>query len=156
MPSTLRQRAGWVVLALAALAVVLAVWAWLTGGFRVYVFGIPLSARGEHRAAAVAGALGALGVLLLDRDLRRTRAAVARGIADGLRLSHWIARHSPQLLTALGLVAATPLAATPAGHVVIFRGVLVRPPPPPLTTPRASGCSLTRVDSSGRDQRVYC
>jgi hypothetical protein len=59
-----------VTLGLATIAALLAVWAFVTGGFRVNVFGIPLSARGGHRAALFAVVLGVIGFVLLDRERR--------------------------------------------------------------------------------------
>lgn len=57
-------------LLVAALSAALALWALLTGGFRVYVFGMPLSVRGELRPALVA-IVCAIAALALDVALRR-------------------------------------------------------------------------------------
>jgi hypothetical protein len=71
-----RLRVARVLLAAAALATILALWAWLTGGFRVHVLGVPVSVRGEHRAAFIALALASIG-LFLHPTLRRRLVALA-------------------------------------------------------------------------------
>ena len=68
--STRRQRIAWMFFATAALSAALSVWAWLTGGFRAHVVGIPVSVRGADRAAVVALALAVIGLCLHD-TLRR-------------------------------------------------------------------------------------
>jgi hypothetical protein len=70
-----RLRVAQVLLAAAALAAVLAMWAWLTGGFRVRALGVPISVRGEHRAAFIALVLAAVG-LYLHSGLRQRLAAL--------------------------------------------------------------------------------
>lgn len=70
------------------LAAVLAAWALLTGGFRVHLFGLPLSVRGASRAALVAAISGAIAFPLLD--LSQTRSArVAVQVLT--RAAPWIA-----------------------------------------------------------------
>ncbi len=71
----MRLRVARALLVAAGLAAILAIWAWLTGGFKVHLFGIPISARGEHRAAFIAVVLAAIG-LFLDAPLRRRIAAM--------------------------------------------------------------------------------
>jgi hypothetical protein len=71
-----RLRVAQVLLGAAGLAALLAIWAWLTGGFRVHLLGVPVSVRGEHRAAFVALALASIG-LFLHEPLRRRAAAFA-------------------------------------------------------------------------------
>src|SRR5687768_3077117 len=66
-----RRRARFAFLILAFLAALLAVWAALTGGFRFHVFGIPISVRGEHRAAFFAVLFAAGAWMLLEPEQRR-------------------------------------------------------------------------------------
>lgn len=75
MSAPLRLRLARVLLAAAALAAALAGWAWLTGGFRVRLLGVPLSVRGEHRAAFVALLLAAIG-FFFHAPLRARAAAI--------------------------------------------------------------------------------
>ena len=58
------RQAATALLAAAAIAIVLAAWAYFTGGFRVHLFGMPISVRGAHRAAVVALVLAGLGLYL--------------------------------------------------------------------------------------------
>jgi hypothetical protein len=88
-------RVARVLLGLAAVAAALAVWAFLTGGFRIHLFGIPLSARGEHRAALIALTLAVIG-FFLHKPLQH-RAASA--------LAHFPLRRIPVLLVASGAAA---------------------------------------------------
>ncbi len=71
----MRLRVARVLLVAAGLAAILAIWAWLTGGFKIHLFGIPISARGEHRAAFIALVLATIGVFL-HAPLRRRVAAM--------------------------------------------------------------------------------
>lgn len=89
-----RTRVARVLLVLAAVAAAVAVWAFLTGGFRFKVFGIPISARGEHRAALIALVLGAIG-LFLHKPLQR-RAAIA--------VTHLPLARLPDVITVLAAV----------------------------------------------------
>lgn len=82
MTTDRRRAAGYLALGLAGVAGALAVWAFVTGGFRVHVFGIPISVRGEHRAALVSAILGAVGFLLLDRDRRLMESGI-RAVSAG-------------------------------------------------------------------------
>ena len=61
-----RRRAAQLLATLALVAAALAVWAQFTGGFRTYVFGIPLSVRGASRPALLALLLGIAALHLLD------------------------------------------------------------------------------------------
>jgi hypothetical protein len=91
-----RLRVARVLFAAAGAAALLAIWAWLTGGFRVHVLGIPISARGEHRAAFIALLLAVSGLALHDAARRRVTAIVARPVFPPL----------PRLLRASVVVAA--------------------------------------------------
>lgn len=75
----MRLRVARALLVAAGLAAILAIWAWLTGGFKFHLFGIPISARGEHRAAFIAVVLAAIG-FFLDAPLRRRIAAMRRSV----------------------------------------------------------------------------
>lgn len=61
-----RRSLAYFLATLALVAAVLAVWAALTGGFRTYVAGVPLSVRGAFRPAFVALLLGVIALHLLD------------------------------------------------------------------------------------------
>jgi len=69
-----RLRAARVLLVLAAVAAVLSLWAFFTGGFRVRVLSVPLSVRGADRAAAIAVALATVGIFLHTARRRRNAA----------------------------------------------------------------------------------
>lgn len=73
---TSRERIGTWLLAASGLAAALALWAAITGGFRVHLAGIPISVRGEHRAALVAALLAAAGLALHGRARARVVAAL--------------------------------------------------------------------------------
>jgi 4-amino-4-deoxy-L-arabinose transferase-like glycosyltransferase len=70
-----RLRLAQVLLGAAVIAAILAVWAWLTGGFRIHVLGVPLSVRGAERAAFVALACAILAAFLHDALHARLRKA---------------------------------------------------------------------------------
>jgi dolichyl-phosphate-mannose-protein mannosyltransferase len=96
------RRLAYVFLCAGILAAVLAVSAWLTGGFRIHVFGVPLSARGEHRAALFALASLSLGFFLHDGLRLRAAAAVER-----IRLERYaviVVALAAVVVLALGLV----------------------------------------------------
>jgi Dolichyl-phosphate-mannose-protein mannosyltransferase len=67
----MRLRLARALFAIAAAAAALAAWAFLTGGFRVHVFGVPLSVRGADRAAFIALACAIIGTSLHDGLQRR-------------------------------------------------------------------------------------
>lgn len=67
----MRLRVAQMLLAAAAVAASLSVYAWLTGGFHMRLFGVPVSARGADRAAFVALACAILGIFLHDGLQRR-------------------------------------------------------------------------------------
>ncbi len=119
-----RRIAGYLVLGAAGVAGVLAVWAFFTGGFRVHIFGIPISARGEHRAALVAAICAACGYLLLDRDRQltnravRVTASVLRSLPGPVRtLASALARRSSAMpaLTACAAAAVVLIAGLAMG-----------------------------------------
>jgi hypothetical protein len=107
MSADRRRRAGYLVLSFAALAAIAAIWAAVTGGFRIHFFGIPVSARGEHRAALVALVLGLTGYAILDRERVLTR-SLGRSLRHAaIQLHAWTVRRAASLLAVVVLVAAT-------------------------------------------------
>jgi hypothetical protein len=102
----MRVKAAYALLTMAAVAAALAMWAFFTGGFRVYVYGIALSARGEHRAALVALVLGLAGFLLLDTDRHFSR-RILRAADTRLRaVSHLLRGLSGMLAPGVAVLAA--------------------------------------------------
>jgi hypothetical protein len=73
---TSRERIGTWLFVASGLAALLAAWAAVTGGFRVHLGGIPISVRGEHRAALVAGLFAAAGLALHGGVRARVLAAL--------------------------------------------------------------------------------
>jgi hypothetical protein len=71
------RQAAWALVAAAALAALVAVWALVTGGFRGHVLGIPLSVRGAERPALAAVVL-AIAAVYFDRALPHRLAARVR------------------------------------------------------------------------------
>jgi hypothetical protein len=108
-----RRLAGYAAAVFAITSALLALVAWFTGGFRVYVFGIPLSARGEHRAALFAAILAVVAVLLLDRERRIPGAAIA-GIRQGVA---WLRRRRGVLK------AFVPIIPVSVGMAVLYVGI---------------------------------
>lgn len=106
-----RLRAARVLLVLAAVAAVLSAWAFFTGGFRVYVLGIPLSVRGADRAGFVAIVCLVSGFFLHDPLQRRARLLIER-------LPH---RLRP-LLTVARVVPVFPALAVTASLLVFLAG----------------------------------
>jgi hypothetical protein len=78
----MRLRLARTLFVIAAAAAVLAAWAFFTGGFRVYVLGVPLSARGADRAAFIALACAIVGTCLHDGLQRR----LWKGVELGARI----------------------------------------------------------------------
>src|SRR5688500_6648508 len=74
----MRLRAARILLVFAAVAAALSVWAAITGGFRVYILGIPLSVRGADRAGFVAIVCLAVGSFLYEPLQRRARLLLER------------------------------------------------------------------------------
>lgn len=103
-----RRRARFVLLTLAILAGLLAVWAALTGGFRFHVFGIPISVRGEHRAAFFAVLFAAAAWMLLELEQRRLW--IRRG-TELIRLGRFTLLSAKWLWTVAITAAAMVLAA---------------------------------------------
>jgi hypothetical protein len=109
-----RRKAAIACFALAAGAAVLALVALVTGGFRVHIFGIPISARGEHRAALFALIFATAGFGLFDHDRRLLRAG-GRGARRGVMLTAaWTVARAPLLLR---------LAAAAAAAIVLAAGI---------------------------------
>jgi hypothetical protein len=75
-----RHRAASVAIAAAVVAGALAVWALVAGGFRVQVFGVPLSVRGADRPAIIALACSAI-ALYLDERRRRRLGVIRRDVS---------------------------------------------------------------------------
>src|SRR5690348_9588897 len=102
------ERLGWCALGASLVAWILAIVSVCTGGFRVYVLGIGLSARGPHRAAVIAAALCAMG-LVLCRPARR------RLVADlEHRSTRWFAGAAAAIslaVVSIGLLYGTKAAA---------------------------------------------
>ena len=89
-----RLRMARIAFAVAVVAALLSLWAWLTGGFRVDLLGMRVSVRGADRAAAVALAFTLAALFLHDR----------------CRRSFWQVVHEERrlhLLPAIAIVAAT-------------------------------------------------
>jgi hypothetical protein len=106
MSADRRRRTGYLVLSCAALAATAAVSAAVSGGFRFHVFGIPVSARGEHRAALVALVLALTGYVLLDRERALTRSLGGTLRTAAVRFHSWTIRRAAVLLAIVVLVAA--------------------------------------------------
>ena len=96
-----RRALAYLLAAIALVTAALALWALITGGFRTYVAGIPLSVRGAFRPALLSVVLGAAALHLLDA----WRWRIWTTAASRLRL-------------------APPLLATLAAFVVLATGVV--------------------------------
>jgi dolichyl-phosphate-mannose-protein mannosyltransferase len=102
----MRRRLAYACWAGGILAAVLAMAAYATGGFRFHVFGLPISARGEHRAALFAAALALIGYALFDREWRILKATARRAHAALVPFMAAAGRRSAALLAWTAAAAA--------------------------------------------------
>ena len=118
---------------LALIAVALAVWAQATGGFRVYVLGVPLSVRGALRPTLAALAFGVTS-LHLFRAWRSP--AVRTVVAELPRAAPWVAVLVALTTLGVGLLYGSRVASAsdPSGYVsqadLWLKGDLKVPQPP--------------------------
>ena len=115
--SSRRRSAGLVLGALALLSLGLAIWAYFTGGFRIYLLGVPLSVRGESRPALLALLLSLGSLHLLDAwHSRRGVSHVGRLVP---RAAPWIALGAALCVLAVGIrnLSSVAAASDPSGYV---------------------------------------